>query len=241
MEISDRNVLITGSAKRVGREIALSLARAGANIAVHYNHSKKEAEELVRQINDLGVRSIAITGDISISKNIPDTFKKASDLLGGIDILINNAAIFYPTQINDIDEDDWTKFLDINLKAPFYLSREFARVLANKSGKIINIADGYALSPAPAFLVYGVSKGALVSLTKALAKAYAPKILVNCICPGPILPPKSISPDAQQRAIQSTLLKRTAGIEDITKTIAYLIENDYITGQAIFVDGGRDV
>lgn len=241
MEIHGKNILITGAAKRLGREFALNLAKLGANIAVHYYHSKKEAEELSKDIEALGQKVILVKGNIAKPKEIAKIVAKSIEGLGSIDILINNAAIFYPTPINDVTKKDWDNFFDINLKSQFYFAREFASKFNGENGKIINLADTYAASPAIEFIPYGISKTGVISLTKGLAKAYAPNILVNCICPGPILPLEKPGTEVQQKAISKTLLKREGKVMDIVKTVIFLIENDYITGQAIYVDGGKSV
>lgn len=241
MDLKGKNALITGAAKRLGREIALSLAERGVNVAVHYNRSGREAEGLVGIISNSGRRSVALQGNIEKTGEIKNVVERASASLGGLDILVNNAAIFYQTDISEVRDEDWNRFININLRAQFYFAREFALLKHTKTAKIINMSDGYAFSPAAAFIPYGVSKAGVVAMTKGLAKAYAPDILVNCICPGPILPPDGIDKESQARAVRATLLKREGTTEDITKTVVFLSENDYITGQAIFVDGGRNV
>lgn len=237
MKLENKNILITGSAVRLGRAIALAFADKGANVAVHYKSSKKEAEELVSQIQKLGLKSFAVKANILKPKEIKAAVEKVYDLFGQIDVLVNNAAAFYKTPPDEVSEDDWDKFLNTNLRSQFYFAREFARLTNGEPAKIINMADSYGVSPSANFIPYGVSKGGVIALTKGLAKAYAPNILVNCICPGLILPhDPSID---QQKVMNATLLKRAGGIDDITKTVVFLAENDYITGQSIFVDGGR--
>lgn len=253
MELEGKNALITGAAKRLGRASALALADKGVNIAVHYHRSEDAAEELVGIIEGKGLKSIAIKADLERPEEISKTVQKAHDFFGSLDILINNAAIFYPTPIGEVTGEDWDKFLNINLKSQFFFSKEFAALKHGGIAKIINMADSYGASPAAKFIPYGVSKAGVIAMTKGLAKEFAPEILVNCICPGPILPAvchcedderseedKAIS-RSQLRATNSTLLKREGTVEDITKTVVYLAENDYITGQAIFVDGGGSV
>ena len=240
MKPAGKNAIVTGAAKRLGREIALALAKKGVNIAIHYNKSKKEAEELADQIRSKGLKSTTVQADISKPNEITKAVEKAGKGLGSLDILINNAAIFYPTPLEKITEEDWNAFLDINLKSQFFFAREFARH-ANSPAKIINMADGYGWSPSEKFIPYGVSKAGVVALTKGLAKAYAPEITVNCICPGPVLPLDDTNEASQKKAIMATLLKKEGTVEDIIKTVVFLIENDYITGQAICVDGGKSI
>lgn len=240
MFIKDKNILITGSAVRIGRAIALSLADAGANIAVHYNSSKKEAKILAEELKNKGVRVSLVRADIKKSKEIALAVETAAKELGGLDVLINNAAIFYPTPISAVKDEDWDNFFSVNLRSQFY----FARAFAEKKGtgsirKIINFADSSAISPAANFIPYGVSKAAVIALTKGLAKAYAPDILVNALCPGPTLLQEEGDERSFERAVAKTALKNKGTIEDIVRTVQFLLDDDYITGQEIFVDGGR--
>lgn len=240
MELKGKNALITGGAVRLGRAFAIALADKGVNVAIHYNESKREAEELVNDITARDLKSVAIQANIEDPNKITKVVKEAREYLGGLNILINNASIFYSTPVNDVTEKDWEQFLNINLKSQFYFAKEFASVTGKGIAKIINMADTYGASPAADFIPYGVSKAGVISLTKGLAKEYAPDILVNCICPGPILMAGE-DKYSQQKAAQSNLLKREGNIEDVTKTLIFLAENDYITGQALFIDGGRHV
>ena len=183
MDLKGKNAIITGAAKRLGREVALTLATAGMNVAVHYHNSKAEASELADQIGKMGRKAIAVKADCKKRKQIYSAVGEAQKELGKIDLLINNAAIFGPSKLSEIDDKEWDKYLDINLKAPFYFAQKFSEVCASNA-KIINIADTYGESPAANFIPYGVSKGGIIHLTKGLAKALAPNILVNCVCPG---------------------------------------------------------
>jgi len=245
MQIKNKNILITGAGKRFGRELALKLASLGANIAVHYNKSKEYAEGLTKELNKKDIKSIAVQANILKPKQIAKAVKKTAEGLGTIDILINNAAIFHKTPFNEITDKDWDNFLDINLKGCFYFAKEFmgppVKPGDDSVRKIINIADTYGASPAKGFLPYGVSKAGVIALTKGLAKELAPNTLVNAICPGPFLPAVNESVESINKATARTLLRRMGSTEDIIKTIVFLIENDYITGQAIFVDGGRHI
>ena len=241
MELSGKNAIVTGAAKRIGREIALALAGQGMNIAVHYHNSKKDAHELAEKITAMGRKAVAIKADCAKRKDIYSAVEKAKKEFGVLHLLINNAAIFDPSNFFETDDNEWNKYLDVNLKAPFYFAQKFAENNSAGLAKIINIADTYGVSPAASFIPYGVSKSGVISLTKGLAKALAPKILVNCICPGPILPSAGGTTEQTQRSIDSTLLKRMGAMEDIAKTVLFLAENDYITGQAIFVDGGKSI
>lgn len=241
MKLKGKNALVTGAAKRIGRVIALALAREGMNIAVHYNHSKNEAISLVEEIVEMGCKALAVKADCSKKTDIHRAVDRVIGSFKKIDVLINNAAIFGPSKLFEIDDKEWDKYIDINLKAPFYFIQRMLKKNRIKQSKIINIADVYGVSPAAGFIPYGVSKSGVISMTKGLAKSLAPDILVNCICPGPILPSIGGDKKGDKRAVEATLLKRFGTPEDIAKTVLFLAENDYITGQAIFIDGGKSV
>lgn len=239
MNLENKNALITGGAKRLGRAVALALAERGVNIAIHYNHSKEEAVALSKEINANGLKCTLVGANCEKIKEVQDAVKKSAEALGGLDILINNAAIFFPTPLKTVSEKDWDNHININTKAPFFFAREFALLGGKSLRKIINMADGYGSSPSPNFIPYGISKAGVIALTKGLAKALAPDILVNCICPGPILRHENIELTSHQKVVTRTLLKREGTPEDIVKTVIFLLESDYITGQEIYVDGGR--
>lgn len=240
MDLSEKNTIITGAAKRIGRAIALTLAGQGMNIAIHYNNSEKEALGLASTIEKMGRRVVLVKADVTKKREIDSAMDKIYKSLGEAHLLINNAAIFGSSELSKVDDKEWDKYLDTNLKAPFYFAQKFAENSSSEIAKIINIADTYGLSPAADLIPYGVSKGGLIHLTKGLAKALAPKILVNCICPGPILM-AGTEAGHYKNAVDATLLKREGTVDDIMKTVLFLSENDYITGQTIFIDGGRTV
>lgn len=244
MKLQGKTALITGAAQRVGREIALALACAGANIVVHYRHSGRPALALKKEIEKLGASAHLVPADFSplhslrpvIRNFVREVYRKA----GGVDILINNAAIFYPTPFGQITERDWDDFLTVNLKAPFFLSQEIGRrMLQQKSGKIINLADWTGLRPAARFLPYTISKAGMISMTQGLAKNLAPHVQVNAILPGPILPPPGgMTAKEEKAAAGKTLLNRFGNPKDIAHAVRFLAEADYMTGALIPVEGG---
>lgn len=241
MEIKGKNVLITGSARRIGKYLALSLAKEGANIIIHYNHSEKEAEDVVNQIKDLDVKAKKIKANLEDEKQVISLVEESLNIFGKIDILINNASIYYPTQLNEniskISEE-MDRFYKVHIKAPLILSTILGKhMFENKEGRIINIGDYSPLRPYRNFTPYTISKGGLLTLTKSLAKEFAPYVLVNAILPGPIIPP----PDLEDKEIplKKTLLKKWGGEKEILKAVKYLIETDFTTGAFIPVEGGR--
>lgn len=243
MELAGKTVLITGAAQRLGKEMALHLAACGAHIILHYRSSKKAALALAQEIEAYGVRCIPVQADftepIKISA-IQAFVKKVYQLSKTIDVLINNASIFYPTPLGKINDKDWDAFIAINLKTPFFLAQEIgARMVKQGSGKIINMIDCAIYHPRADYLPYTIAKGGLATATVGLARALAPKVQVNGIAPGPILPPKGGKGKNMNKIINTTLLKRFGTPEDIVATVRYLIEGtDYVTGEIITVDGG---
>ncbi len=245
MKLTGKVVLITGAARRIGRSIALDLARRGAILALHYNTAAREARQLKAEIEKQGGEAHLFQADFSFSGKplfpaIRNFLKKVTAELPRVDVLVNNAAIFYPTPFGKITEKDWDSFLALNLKAPFFLAQETGKqMLKRKSGKIINLVDWTGDRPTPDFLPYAISKAGLIAATKGLAKALAPHVQVAGIAPGPILPAEKISPARRKKAVAHSLLKRYGSPEDIAKTVRFLIEGtDFITGAIFSVDGG---
>ncbi len=243
MKLRDSTVLITGSSDRVGRTIALHLAEKGAKIAVHFHSQKDKALQTANEIIQRGGDALTVQGDISKINDWKVMLKAILHKWGRLNVLINNAAIFYRTPVFDITEQDWDNFLNINLKGTFWGSQIIGKHMwENKNGKIINIADVSAESPWANYLPYCVSKAGVVALTKGLAKALAPHVLVNAIAPGTVLLAEEYDEEEEKMLLERTPLKRVGSPEDIAHTAAFLIEgSDFITGEIIKVDGGRSL
>lgn len=243
MEIKGLNVVITGSSIRVGKIIALSLAQKGANIVVHYNKSEVEAKQTREELEAYGVNTLLVQADLS---RIEDLYKMHDLIMTQwkkVDVLINNAAIFYKTPFLEMKDEDIDNFFKVNLKAPMILSRLFGKeMVEQKSGKIINIVDVSAFRPWANFIPYCVSKSGLVALTQGLAKALAPDVTVNAVAPGTVLLAEDADPGMERSLIEKTPLKRIGSPVDIAKTVLFLIEgSNFINGEIIRVDGGRSL
>lgn len=228
-------VLITGGARRIGRSIALAVASAGDNIALHYNTSEKEALSLKTTLEGLGRKVILVKGDLSkvdeVEALIPAVLEQ-----GRLKGLINNASIFEPFSLHSADASQWNHNLMVNLTAPYLLSRAYA--LEVKRGVIINILDWRALRADAEHLPYSVSKGALHSLTLNLASALAPAIRVNGIALGAILPPEGQASSSDP--LMRVPLKRWGTLEEVNETLLFLLNGPtYITGEVLHLDGGR--
>ena len=243
MELKNKIVLITGGAVRIGRAISIELNKAGATIFCQYFSSLESAQLLKSEIEKSGGKIHIFQSDLSKLNGINQTVNETIRIFDRIDVLINNAAIFFKTPFGKVTENDWDTLHNLNLKSSFFLSQAVSQnMLKQKSGKIINIADAGAETPFPTYLPYSISKAGIINMTKGLAKALAPNIQVNCINPGPVIFPENYSEEERNYSIAQTLLKREGSVEDVAKTVRFLLEgSDYITGAVIPVDGGRQI
>ena len=248
MEASLQNkiVLITGGAKRVGASICRLLHANGANLMIHYRSSVNEARGLQAELNLQRPNSVAIIqGDLLNLSVLPSLVQETIKHFGKLDVLINNASSYYPTEIGDIQEEQWQDLMGSNLKAPLFLSQAAAVELRKQQGCIINITDMHVERPKKGYIVYSVAKAGLVTLTKSLAHELSPEVRVNAVAPGPVMWPED-NPQFdelyRQRVISQTLLKRIGEPNDIAKAVKFLIQDaPFITGQVIAVDGGRSL
>ncbi len=241
--LGDQVALVTGAGRRIGRVIALTLARAGAHVVVNYNRSRRDAVATCRAIEALGVSSFAISTDISKPRQVQAMFRAVEKRFGRVDILVNNAAIFFPASWDHLDEKHWDRILGINLKGTFFCAQAAARMMQRqKSGRIINISSLGGLQAWPGYLHYCASKAAVIMLTRCLAKALAPNIQVNSVAPGTILFPGEERRHRVQETIRKTPLRKAGRAEDVAEMVLYLAtHSDYITGQIFVVDGGRSI
>ena len=231
--------LITGAAKRVGRSIALRLATDGAAVAVNYATSKAEADSLVGEIAGRGVRAMAIRADVSKRADVGQMIACADKEFGRLDILVNNAGMFFAAKFEDLTDQQWDRMMDVNLRSQFLCSQAAAPIMKRQGrGRIINISSLGGLLAWPGYTHYCVSKAGSIMLTRCLARALAPEILVNSVAPGTIQFPGE-PPD--QEYIRRVPLHRTGTGEDIAGAVAYLTTADFLTGQVLAVDGGRTV
>jgi pteridine reductase len=243
MELCDKVALITGSSDRVGRIIALTLAAKGVKVAIHYYSNEDKALDTQREIARLGGKSMILRGDVSQRKDWIDMANKIKDKWERIDILVNNAAIFYPTPFFEITDDQWDHFMNTNLRGTFYGCQIIGELMyRQKLGKIINVADVSAQNVWPGYIPYCISKAGVIALTRGLSKVLAPYVTVNAVSPGTVLLAENYNQDEEDYLISRTPLKRIGTPEDIANTIAFLIEgSDFITGEIINVDGGRSL
>ena len=227
----------------MGRVIALTLARAGANLVVHYNESKEGAQASVREIERLGGLAIAVRADVSRPKQVAGLFRAVEKRFGRLDLLVNNAGIFFPAKWDQLSEDDWDKVLGTNLKGAFFCAQAAARVMQRQGhGRIVIISSLGGLQAWPDYIHYCASKAGVISIARSLAKAFAPHIQVNSIAPGTILFPGDRHDAKMERIIRGTPLKKAGRPEDIAEMVLFLAtQSDFITGQVFVVDGGKSI
>jgi len=238
---SSPTVLITGAAKRIGAVIARNLHDCGMTIIVHYNQSATEAESLVTELNQLRDNSAhLLQADLLDVNGYESIIARAAGFTGRLDVLINNASMFYPTPIGKTTQQQWTELMGTNLTAPYFLAQAAVSHLEQTSGCIINITDIHGARPLKDHPVYSTAKAGLIMLTRALAKELGPAIRVNAVSPGAILWPEGLSEKKKEQILSRTLLKRMGTPEEIASTVRFLVRDaTYITGQVIVVDGGR--
>jgi pteridine reductase len=241
MELQGRVALVSGAGKRVGRAIALALAERGAAIAIHYRSSRVDAEQGVAGITAGGGRAAAFAADLEKVVEIEAMVAAVLQHFGRCDILVNSASVFYRKPLEELTERDWDVNLDTNLKAPFFLAKFAGTAMRRQgAGKIINIGDWAGIRPYKNYLPYTVSKSGLIGLTRALAKALAPEVQVNCVALGPVMPPEDYDAAEIERLRQATLTKTLGTPEDVARAVIYLCEGgDFTTGATLMVDGGR--
>lgn len=240
MSLEPKTVLITGAAKRLGRAIALDLARHGWSLAIHYNSSEKEARATEADARTAGVKVALLKADLSREAETQSLVSRAVAELGPLSALVNSASIFENDDWYSADRASWDKHMETNLRAPFVLAQNFARQIPrNGSGAIINIIDQRVLKPTPQFVSYSVSKAALYWLNTTLAQALAPRIRVNAVGPGPTMRNERQSAADFNRQREATLLGRGAEPQDICDATRYLLEAPNVTGQFLAVDGGQ--
>ena len=233
--------LVTGAGVRVGKVIARRLADAGARIAVHYRSSEPEARQLADEINACGGEADLFRADLTDRAQVESLVTAVVDRFGALDILVNSASVFRDRGINETTDADWDENFAVNVTAPFILSRAMSEHLDGRPGKIINLTDWKTTRPKR--FAYGVSKAALGGLTRSLAASLAPTVQVNEVALGAILLPVTAEPDENEALAKKlaarTPLGRLGTPEEVAHVVMTLVENDYITGETIYVDGGQ--
>jgi NAD(P)-dependent dehydrogenase (short-subunit alcohol dehydrogenase family) len=235
-----KNVLVTGAAKRLGRAIALDLAAAGWNVAIHYHGSADDAESAATEARAAGVKVATLKADLSQEDQTTTLVGRAAAAIGPLTALINSASLFENDDWQSASRQSWDDHIETNLRAPLVLSQAFGKQLPDgEYGNIINIVDQRVLKPTPQFLSYSLSKAGLAWLTTTLAQGMGPRIRVNAVGPGPTIRNARQSEDDFSRQRDATILKRGAEPADICAAIRYLLDAPAVTGQMLAVDGGQ--
>ncbi|MDI7861063.1 SDR family oxidoreductase [Rhizobiaceae bacterium n13] len=235
-----RTALVTGAARRIGRAIVEDLAHQGFAVAIHAHESIEEAEALAQHLRAEGARAVAVQADLADVAACGGLLKKTTEMLGPVDLLVNNASIFKYDSAEAFENAIWDEHFDVHVRAPAILSAAFARQLPEDvQGLIVNIIDQRVLKPNPRFFSYTLSKSALWTATKTMAQALAPRIRVNAIGPGPTVPSSRQSIADFQAQVDRTILKVGPRFDEFGRTIRFLFDTPSITGQMIALDGGQ--
>ncbi|HYR45649.1 MAG TPA: SDR family oxidoreductase [Thermoanaerobaculia bacterium] len=242
LPLAGKSALVTGAAVRVGRAIALSLAEAGADVAVHYRSSGSSAEEVAAQIRAMGRRATTAAADLGRPQDCRRLVESALKELGALDLLVHSAANFHRASLEETTEELWDSAMDVNARAGFLLAREAAPILRQRRGRVVLVSDFLARDPARNYLAHAVSKAAVEGLVRALAVELAPEVSVNGVAPGTVLVPEGTPPEEAEKLARRVPLKRNGDPEDIAKTVLFLCAGPaFLTGQVIAVDGGRSL
>lgn len=241
VDLQGETAIVTGAGVRVGRALALALAQAGADLAIHYHSSAEAAEETAAAARAFGVQAVTIQADLRESTAAAERIvEQTANQLQPATILVNSASIFDSGGPLDADEPTWDSHFAINLKAPFFLCQTFALMLPeDRPGSIINLLDWRIDRPRGEKLVYTLTKSALATMTRGLAHALAPRIRVNGIAPGAILPPPGADQAYFDRLARQIPLERTGSPEELCKAVLYLLGSPFVTGEVIYVTGGE--
>jgi pteridine reductase len=238
-EFREKIALLTGATGKLAGEVAIELARAGANLALHYHTHGEEALALADQIEKMGRKCSVYRADLTQTKGIRKMTDAVLDDFGGVDILINSASKFVVKSLSQTEDELWQQMLDLHLTAPYQIVRSLEQNFRQRQGAIINFTDIWGLHPRKTFFAYSVSKGALVSLTRAQADEFAPTTTVNAIAPGILHFDETTPPAQQEKIIARIPLGRTGRVEEVAQMTLAVIANRYMTGQVVCIDGGR--
>jgi NAD(P)-dependent dehydrogenase (short-subunit alcohol dehydrogenase family) len=239
--VNERRVaLVTGAGHRVGRAFALALGERSYDVAVHFHSANDKAKETTKEIAAGGVRAESFEGDLTSPAGPASLVKEVVGRMGRLDVVINSAAVMLETPFDETTVDQWDSIFALNLRAPFFISQEAARVMP-EGGVIINIADLAAFATWPAYIPHAISKAGVVKMTESLARVLSPKIRVNAIAPGAILLPADWDEAKAKRFASTTPLQRLGSPDDAVAAMLYLLDAEYVTGETIVVDGGRRI
>jgi pteridine reductase len=238
----EKIALVTGAARRIGAQIAHSMHQAGYRLIIHYHHSENEALKLKAELNTQRAHSAEIlAADLNHIESLSNFISTASEIWGGLDVLVNNASSFFPTALGSTTLEQWDDLINTNLKAPFFLAQAAAKILKERQGNIINIADIHGQRPLKNYPVYSIAKAGLIMLTQSLAREMAPLVRVNAIAPGATLLPAGYPPESEVYLKERTVLNRFVDPAEIGAAVLFFLQQTSITGQILNIDCGRSL
>jgi len=241
VDLRGKRALVTGAGHRVGRAIAVALGARGMRVAVHYNAHAEGASDALRSIEAAGGSGELFAADLTDATSPARLVADVADRFGGLDVLVNSAAVMIRTPFGEIAAEQWDAIMALNVRAPFMLAQAAAPALRAARGVIVNVADLAAFETWPAYIPHGLSKSGVVYMTRALARVLAPEVRVAGIAPGTVLLPDGWSAEDDERLRRTTPLQRSGSPADVTATVLFILDSDYLTGETIIVDGGRHV
>ncbi|MGA9533376.1 MAG: SDR family oxidoreductase [Anaerolineales bacterium] len=240
IDLSGHTALVTGAGVRLGRAFALGIAQAGGNVVIHYNHSADPAEQTADSVRELGVEAAVVQADLANADQVERLLPQAAQFLGTVDLLVNSAAIFESANAYETTQGVWQRHIDVNLRAPVFLTRSLALSLEGEPGSVVNLLDWRALRPGTEHFAYTIAKAGLAAATQAMARAYAPNLRVNGLALGAILPPPGAGDEKDDRIISSVPQQRWGTVEETVQAMLFLLAGpEYITGEVLHLDGGR--
>lgn len=239
MILQGKIALVTGAAHRVGRALALALADHGCDVVLHFHQAAAEAAKTAEEIAGRGVRAVPVQADLRLDAGIERLFQAVDREFGALDVLIQSAAVLEAVDLLAASPEDWARTIDLNLRSLFFCLQQAARRMqARGGGSIVNISDQAALRPWRRYPIHSISKAGVEMLTRVAALALAPEIRVNAVAPGPVLKPASLSQDRWEHIGSALPMRRAGSPEDVARAMLFLLENDYVTGETVVVDGG---
>jgi pteridine reductase len=240
MELRGRIALVTGAGRRLGRAMAEALARRGMTLAIHHHASSAGAQELRDEILRSGGRAACFPANLADAEAARALPGRVVNELGGLDVLVNSAAVMQRLSFDQTTPEQWDAILDLNLRSVFFCTQGAAPALRASRGKVVNMADLSGLQPWPGFAAHSISKAGVIMLTKVMARSLAPEVTVNAIAPGAVLVPEEYDAEERERLARSTPLRRLGSPSDAVSALLYLLEGgDFVTGEVVVVDGGR--
>lgn len=240
-DLAGRVALVTGAGRRVGRALAVALGARGMHVIVHYHASSAGAEETVHLVTRAGGTGEMLCADLGDSADAERLIDRSIASRGSLDVLVNSAAVMLRTPLGETSAKDWDAMFALNVRAPYFLTQRAAPALRASRGSVVNIADLAAFETWPAYIPHGLTKAAVVQMTRAFAHVLAPEVRVNAIAPGVVLLPQGWSDADAERLRATTPLERLGSPEDVAGAMLYLLDAGFVTGEVITVDGGRHI